>query len=392
MSGASKLARMRAAPGCAPPEKPMNPLVTIVVPCYKLAHLLPQCVQSILKQSYANFEILIMDNCSPDNTPEVAASFNDPRVKHIRNETNIGHVRNFNKGITMAAGKYVMLISPDDWLGSEQSLAHYVEMLEKNPDAGFAFCRAIEVHGNKEMGIASWTDLGKEDRVWEGANFLMQLVQGDCVVLSAAMVRKECYEKYGMFSLEMPHANDWFLWCVLSLHHKVIYLAEPMMYVRMHEESLTSAFNQGGNPLCMIDELTALWTAASLAEKAGVISNRRAFNESIATMAARALTYGQRGRSLPGLSETDLETLLRKHVKDADDEKDFRARVQLVVGDEEFWHGEHKKSAGAYWKAIQLRPWWMKAWAKYLLLRTGSVGLHVRKLLLNQRESRAVAR
>ena len=80
----------------------MNPLVSFVVPCYKLAHLMPQCVNSILRQSYENYEILIMDNCSPDNTPEVAASFGDPRVKLVRNETNLGHVRNFNKGITLA--------------------------------------------------------------------------------------------------------------------------------------------------------------------------------------------------------------------------------------------------------------------------------------------------
>jgi len=63
----------------------MNPLVSFVVPCYKFAHLLPQCVNSILEQTYQNYEILIMDNCSPDTTPEVAASFKDPRVKHIRN-------------------------------------------------------------------------------------------------------------------------------------------------------------------------------------------------------------------------------------------------------------------------------------------------------------------
>lgn len=370
----------------------MNPTVTFVVPCYKLAHLLPQCVNSILQQTFQNYEILIMDNCSPDNTPEVAASFQDPRVKHIRNEANIGHIRNFNKGIEMASGKYVMLISPDDWLATPQTLERYVSMMEQNPGVGFSFCRAIEVHGSKEVGIASWTDLGEQDRVWEGASFLMRLIQGDCVVLSAAMVQKEFYEKYGKFSLEMPHANDWYLWCVLSLHGQVGYLAEPMVFVRMHEESLTSAFNQGGNPLCIMDELTALWSAARLAEEAGVISDRRAFNESISTMAGRALTYGQRGRAMPGLSEADLDTLIERHVKDQNDESDFRARLQMVVGDEKFWHGEHKEAAKAYWQAIKLRPWRMRAWVKYLLLRTGTVGLHIRRLLLNQRESRAEAR
>lgn len=370
----------------------MNPLVSFVVPCYKLAHLLPGCVNSILKQTYENFEILIMDNCSPDNTPEVAASFNDPRVKHIRNETNLGHVRNFNKGITMALGKYVWLVSPDDWLRSPDVLERYVGLMEQNPGVGYVFCRAIEVQGSKETGIAPWTNSGKEDRIWDGPRFLMRLIQGDCVALSAAMVRKECYDKFGMFSLEMPHANDWYLWCVLALHYQVAYLAEPMVFVRMHEESLTSAFNQGGNPLCVIDELTVLWRVARLAELGGVISNRRVFNDSIATLASRALTYGERGIVRPGLSEADFETLLRQYVKDEKDEEDIRARVHMVVGDEEFWRGQYKKAARTYLLALKLRPWWMRTWAKYLLLQIPGLGLYIRRLILDLRESRAEAR
>lgn len=366
----------------------MNPLVSFVVPCYKLAHLLPQCVNSILRQTYSNYEILIMDNCSPDDTPQVAASFNDPRVKHIRNELNLGHVRNFNKGISLAQGKYVWLISPDDWLRSPKALAQYVDMLEQNPGVGFAFCRCIEVQGSKEVGIAQWTDLGEKDQIWEGASFLMKLIQGDCVVLSAAMVRKDCYEKFGMFSLEMPHANDWYLWCLLALHYQVGYLAEPLLFVRMHEESLTSTFNQGGDPLCMLDELTVLWRVARLAEDARVISNRRAFNTSIALMGGRALTYGPRGRAMPGLKEADFEGLLRQHAKDAKDEQDIRVRVYIVIGDEEFWHGQYKKAAQAYWQALRLRPWWIGIWAKYLLLRTGGFGFRVRRFILDMRESR----
>ena len=76
-----------------------KPRVTFVVPCYKLAGFLPACVESILRQSYADFEILIMDDCSPDNTAEVAQSFNDPRIRYIRNDPNHGHLRNYNKGI-----------------------------------------------------------------------------------------------------------------------------------------------------------------------------------------------------------------------------------------------------------------------------------------------------
>jgi glycosyltransferase involved in cell wall biosynthesis len=57
-----------------------------------------------------------MDDCSPDNTPEVARSLQDPRVKHIRNNPNLGHLRNYNKGISLSRVKYVWLISADDYL------------------------------------------------------------------------------------------------------------------------------------------------------------------------------------------------------------------------------------------------------------------------------------
>ena len=67
-----------------------DPMVSFVVPCHKLAHWLPDCVASILSQTCRDFEVLIMDDCSPDNTSEVARSFQDPRVRYIRNETNLG--------------------------------------------------------------------------------------------------------------------------------------------------------------------------------------------------------------------------------------------------------------------------------------------------------------
>jgi len=367
----------------------MNPSVSFVVPCYKLAHLLAQCVNSILGQTYQDYEILIMDNCSPDNTPEVAASFKDPRVKHIRNETNLGHVRNFNKGITTARGKYVWLLSADDWLRSRDVLQRYVDLMERNPKVGYVFCRAVEVRGSTEIGAASWTDCGKEVHIWKGREFLLRLIRQNCVVMSSAMVRRDCFDKVGLLTPEMPHANDWYLFCLLTIYYQVAYMPEPMIFVRIHENSLTSTFNQGASPVCITDELNVLWRVAREAELAGVISNRRAFNESIATRAARSLTYGQRGCFTPGLNPGEFEALLRQHVVDVRDEADLRARVHMVVGDEEFWYGQYKRAAQAYWEALQLRPWWIRTWSKYLLLRTGALGLYLRRLILNVREFHA---
>src|SRR6267378_796708 len=123
-------------------SKVMNthPKVSFVVPCYRLAHLLPECINSILSQTFVDFEILIMDDCSPDDTPKVAQSFQDPRVRHVRNEPNLGHLRNYNKGIDLALGKYVWLISADDYLRRPYVLRRYIDLLDRHPHVGYAFC------------------------------------------------------------------------------------------------------------------------------------------------------------------------------------------------------------------------------------------------------------
>src|SRR5882672_1876692 len=151
----------------------MNPKVTFVVPCYKLAHLLHECVESILSQSYRDFEVLIMDDCSPDNTVKVAQSFQDPRVKHIRNESNLGHLANYNKGIGLARGNYVWLISADDRLRTSYVLQRYVELMDGHPEVGFVFCPGIGILDGNEVGLVEYSVHGPQDTIFEGHRFLL---------------------------------------------------------------------------------------------------------------------------------------------------------------------------------------------------------------------------
>jgi glycosyltransferase involved in cell wall biosynthesis len=369
----------------------MNPLVSFVVPCYNLAHLLSECINSILAQSYPHFEILIMDNCSPDNTPEVAGSFLDPRVKHIRNPVNLGHIRNFNQGITMSRGKYVWLISADDFLRSPHVLARFVDLMERNPDVGYTFCRAVELQGTQEMGVARF-DYGNEDRIWDGPPFLARLVRCNCIAQSSGMVRKECYGKVGLFPLDMPHAGDWYLWCVLALHYRVAYLADPMVCCRVHDQSLTNTLNRADAAVCIVDELNVLWRVRRQAELAGIFSLCDACNQCIGYRVARALESEPSGGERHGLSGTDVETMLGHHVKDAKDEQDIRALIYTSLGDELYWRGKYSQARRSYWSGLKLRPWRLKTWTKYMLMGTGAFGVSVRRLFYRLKKSSSWAR
>ena len=368
----------------------VGPLVSFVVPCYNLAHLLSECVMSILAQSFPDFEILIMDNCSPDNTREVARSFHDPRVKHIRNPVNLGHICNFNKGITMSRGKYVWLISADDFLRSPNVLARFVDLMERRPDVGYAFCRSVELQEGKELGVARF-DYGNVDRVWDGPAFLARLIRCNCIAQSSGMVRKECYDRVGLFPLDMPHAGDWYLWCLMALHYRVAYFSEPMVSCRVHDQSLTNLLNREEAAVCLMDELNVLWRVRSQAELAGMPFLRRACDRSIAYRAARSLHCGPSRGGRTGLSPADFEAILYSHVADANDKKNIQALIHTSLGDEQYWQGEYRQASRSYWVGLKLRPWRLKTWTKCILMGTGAFGIAARQLFYQLRRSSATS-
>lgn len=94
------------------------PKATIGIPTYKRADRLPRCLQSVVAQDYPNLEIVISDNASPDATKDVCAGFarTDPRIRYMRQDSNIGSTANFNAVLAAATGEFFMWLSDDDWL------------------------------------------------------------------------------------------------------------------------------------------------------------------------------------------------------------------------------------------------------------------------------------
>ena len=136
------------------------PSVSVVIPTYNRSWGLVRSVESVLSQSFADFEIIIVDDCSPDDTPEVVASIQDPRIRYFRQPQNVGVAENWGTGLRLAQGKFVSFLMDDDFYQPD-FLANRVVHLESNPSRVVVFSsyELRDLKGNlTATSIAAWAD------------------------------------------------------------------------------------------------------------------------------------------------------------------------------------------------------------------------------------------
>lgn len=375
-------------------ETPVRtPIVSFVVLCYKLAHLLPECMDSILSQTYTDFEVLIMDDCSPDNTAEVAKSFQDPRVKHIRNEQNLGFLGNENEGVRLSRGKYVWIISADDYLRRPYILERYVELAEKHPNVGYTFCPAVTVKDGQETKVQGY--YGKRNRIINGHVFLKALVECDRVVAGSAMARRECYERISVFPtdvvwagvhVDFSWAGDWYLWCLFALSFDVAYFAEPMVCYREHDLSMTSTISLQENVgRCAAADIAVPWLVRQKAKECGARRVAKDCLLAIAHQYATHCTSKQYRSSMSSMSISQFEDSLCRSTESETERNWIRARVFDGMGDKLFWSGDVPPARKLYLLGLQ-KDWRMaKVLVKLLLLLLGTPGNYLRRLILSFR-------
>jgi glycosyltransferase involved in cell wall biosynthesis len=135
------------------------PKVTVCIPTYNRAHLVRESIQSVLDQTFSDFELLISDNASTDDTAAVVASFNDPCIRYHRQPTNIGLAANHQSAVAMANTEFVAILSDDD-LYKPDHLAVALAVLADYPNAAYYSC-SLERFGDGASGI--WTPAGITD-------------------------------------------------------------------------------------------------------------------------------------------------------------------------------------------------------------------------------------
>lgn len=237
------------------------PKVTVCLPTYNRSGYLSQCLASVLAQTFRDFEVIVSDNCSPDDTAEIVGAFRDARIRYVRNPRNIGVFPNMNQCLELARGQYVCIVHDDD-LYEPRFLEREVEMLDRHPMAAFVHCATCEIDkdGRRVRLVRAYS----EDCLLEGKAEFIRYLGGHNVCCSTVMVRGDLYRKMGGFDASLM-CSDWLMWLRLCLEGDVAYLAEPLASLRIHKSALSS----GIDPARWCQEfLTVIRRGLSVAEAA----------------------------------------------------------------------------------------------------------------------------
>ncbi|HMM89215.1 glycosyltransferase family 2 protein [Bradyrhizobium sp.] len=221
----------------------MGPLITIAIPTFNRAELLKVCVATSLAQTYQDFELLVSDNASTDETGKVLSEFTDRRLRVIRQKENIGLLGNWNACLNEARGKYVVLLSDDDGIDPD-FLERCIAFVERERDLPIVV-GLTQRHSISDGRILPAAGSQKfETGIWDGADILLELLRGRMTVqLCTVLLRADLLRSKGGFLADFCYAPDYAAIATLLLEGKVGLLNERCGTYAFHHNSQTSAFS-----------------------------------------------------------------------------------------------------------------------------------------------------
>ena len=217
--------------------------VSVCVPTYNGAAFIEETLRSIVNQSYQDFELLIVDDGSTDNTLEIVQSFSDPRIQLHRNPERLGIPGNWNRCLSLAQGEFVCVFHQDDVMLPE-NLERKAQLLSADPTLGFVHS-AVEtlVDESAPSSFADWIEDATEDTVWGGPEYFRTLLlRGNRVCAPTVMARRRALLEQGGFDRDLGFACDYAMWLRLCLTQRVGFLASPLVRYRWHGGNASHAY------------------------------------------------------------------------------------------------------------------------------------------------------
>lgn len=223
--------------------------VSVIIPNYNHAKYLPQRIESVLQQTYTDFEVIVLDDCSTDHSREIIQQYaGHPKISQVLyNETNSGSTFiQWKKGFELAKGEYIWIAESDD-VAEKDFLETLMQGFELNSDVGIAFCDSIWI--NEEGAVIHLPSRETIDRVFIGNDFITSQLSKDNNIYNASMAvfKKELLDnvkdqKY----LDLKYCGDWYFWVLLAEQCNVYKSCKLLNYFRRHELSVSAKSNKQG--------------------------------------------------------------------------------------------------------------------------------------------------
>ena len=211
---------------------PYNKLITVLLPVYNGEAYLGDAIDSILEQTYSNFELLIINDGSTDATEKIIQRYTDPRIRYIKNERNIKLIETLNKGIELVYGEYIARMDADD-ISLPERLQRQFDFMESN--AEIAVCGTdYQILGSEDI----YQNPGQHHEI------MVALLQGSAIAHPTAMFRTEEIKKHAYFyDPAFLHAEDYELWYRIGQQSKLANINEVLLLYRKHDNSIGSFYS-----------------------------------------------------------------------------------------------------------------------------------------------------
>lgn len=211
-----------------------QPEISIILPAYNAAMYITQTINSLLQQTFTNFELLIVDDGSADNTVSIIKNFTDRRIVLIQNEHNLGLVKTLNKAAKLCKGKYIARMDADDI-----ALPERLQLQKK----------FLDVHSSVAV-VGGWVNFINEKNEVTGewnldrqtntaAAIKKALIKENCIAHPTVMIRTEILQNF-LYSKKQQHIEDYDLWLRLTAcGYAIEKVSQPVLNYRVHAASVT---------------------------------------------------------------------------------------------------------------------------------------------------------
>ena len=209
-----------------------NPSISVIMPVYNQDDYVREAIESILNQTYSDFEFIIVNDGSEDNIEDTVLSYTDDRIIYVKNRHNLGNFPARNIGMQMAKGKYIAVMDADD-TALPVRLERQFMYMEDHPEV---------------RAIGTWfsfsDDLRKYKHPVEDVKIKIALLKNSCFMHASLLIRSEVLRKLNGYNEQFKYAADYDLVCRITLEGQVLNLPEYLMIYRLHFQQISQKHRQ----------------------------------------------------------------------------------------------------------------------------------------------------